>query len=52
MEEKTDFYVAGYRFGSIEDAKQAQKEEKEASYFESKLRGKKYKIFWQPMTIF
>ncbi len=40
MEEKTDFYVAGYRFGSIEDAKQAQKEEKEASYFESKLRGK------------
>ena len=40
MEEKTDFYVAGYCFASIEDAKQAQKEEKEASYFESKLRGK------------
>lgn len=40
MEEKTDFYVAGYCFGSIEDARQAQKEEKEASYFESKIRGK------------
>lgn len=40
MAEKTDFYVDGYCFGSIEDAKQAQKEEKEASYFESKIRGK------------
>lgn len=40
MEEKTDLYVDGYRFVSIEDAKQAQKEQKEASYFESKLRGK------------
>lgn len=40
MAEKTDFYVAGYRFGTIKDAEQAQLEQKKAAYFESKLRDK------------
>lgn len=38
--EKTDFYVDGYRFGSLGDAGQAQMEQKKADYFESKLQGK------------
>lgn len=40
MAEKTDFYVEGYRFGSLKDAEQAQMEKKEAAYFETKLKGK------------
>ncbi len=40
MAEKTDFYVDGYRFGSLTDARQAQMEQKKAAYFESKLQGK------------
>lgn len=40
MAEKTDFYVEGYRFGTMGDASQAQMEQKKAAYFESKLQGK------------
>ena len=38
--EKNDFYVEGYRFSSLEDAEQAQMEQKKAAYFETKLKGK------------
>lgn len=34
---KTEFFVEGYRFGTPEDAKQAQMEQKKAAYFESRL---------------
>ncbi len=39
-ENKAEYYVAGYRFGTLEDAKQAQLEEKQAAYFESRLSGR------------
>ncbi len=40
LTDKTDYYVEGYRFGSLEDAQQAQMEQKKAAYFESRLEGK------------
>lgn len=40
VEKKTDFYVEGYRFGALKDAKQAQMEQKKVAYFRSKLQGK------------
>ncbi len=35
-----EYYVGGYCFSSKEDVKQAQKEQKQAEYFESKLEGR------------
>jgi len=35
--DKAEYYVAGYRFGTLEDAKQAQLEQKKAAYFEDRL---------------
>lgn len=40
MAEKTYFYVEGYRFDSLEDAEQAQIEQKKVSYFKSKFEDK------------
>lgn len=37
LADKTDFIAEGYRFATIEDAKQALLEKKKAAYFESKL---------------
>lgn len=35
-----EYFVGGYYFSSKEDVKQAQKEQKQAEYFESKLEGR------------
>lgn len=35
-----EYFVGGYYFNSKEDVKQAQKEQKQAEYFESKLEGR------------
>lgn len=40
MAEITDFYVAGYRFDTMEDVEQAQIEQKKATYFKEKLEDK------------
>ncbi len=40
-DQKTEFWVEGYRFGTLEDAEQAQLELKKAAYFEERLRGNK-----------
>lgn len=40
MADKTDYYAEGYQFASLEDARQAQVEQKKAAYFASRLEGK------------
>ncbi len=40
MSEIINFYVGGYRFGSQQDAEQAQMEQKKADYFDMKLEGR------------
>ncbi len=40
MAEQKDYCVEGYRFGSIEDAKEAQVEKIKADYFNARLQGK------------
>lgn len=37
LADKTDYFVEGYCFATLEDAQQAQLEQKKAAYFESKL---------------
>lgn len=39
MAENNEFRVEGYHFGTLEDAKQARLEKKEAEYFEARLGG-------------
>lgn len=40
MAEQKDYCVGGYRFASLEDAKEAQVEKIKADYFDAKLQGK------------
>lgn len=40
MSEQKDYCVDGYRFASLEDAKEAQVEKIKADYFDAKLQGK------------
>ena len=40
MSEQNNFVVAGYRFGSLQDASKAEEEQKKAIYFEERLSGR------------
>lgn len=40
MSEQNNFVVAGYRFGSLQDARKAEEEQKRAIYFEERLSGR------------